>query len=134
MTHYAKTLALAFIPTWRSVSFRLSRRGDLSSLISYVHRIANSGVAVVLRSENASFQPGEHLFANLRALFSACVYIRASSAEAMCVAFQQYNILKDTSRVRKLENKENLPWSVFLGVCGVPGELPKVRIVSCKPF
>ena len=36
-------------------------------------------------------------------------------------AFQQYFIAPSFDGFRKLDNKENLPWSVYLGVAGMPG-------------
>ena len=38
------------------------------------------------------------------------------------LAFQQYALLKNAQPYRVLENKEKLPWSVYVGVCGMPGE------------
>ena len=35
-------------------------------------------------------------------------------------AFQQYLVIRDPE-VRILENKEGLPWSAYVGVCGMPG-------------
>ena len=35
-------------------------------------------------------------------------------------AFQQYLVLRNPE-VRILENKEGLPWSAYVGVCGMPG-------------
>lgn len=35
-------------------------------------------------------------------------------------AFQQYLVIRDPE-VRILENKEDLPWSAYVGVCGMPG-------------
>ena len=37
--------------------------------------------------------------------------------------FKEYDVLLSESLkdYRKVENKENLPWSVYVGVCGMPG-------------
>ena len=39
-----------------------------------------------------------------------------------CAALQNYVIVKDLSDLRKIENKEGLPWTAYLGVCGMPGQ------------
>ena len=39
----------------------------------------------------------------------------------LCAALQQYVVVKDTSLIRKIENKEGLPWTVYLSVLGMPG-------------
>ena len=44
-------------------------------------------------------------------------------------AFQEYSVLRDISKVRVIENKEKLPWSVYLGVCGMPGEIQPSQLV-----
>lgn len=38
------------------------------------------------------------------------------------VDFQEYDIKKDMFDLRVIENKENLPWSVFVGAAGMPGK------------
>ena len=51
-------------------------------------------------------------------------------ADATFLAFQEYTVLSGPvmSRVRAVENKENLPWSAYVGVCGMPGRYhPAVR-------
>ncbi|TBU55126.1 NAD(P)-binding protein [Dichomitus squalens] len=64
----------------------------------------NSGVGVVLRSESPAFKVGSHVKGHF--------------------PFQEYVVLSDPSkaRTRVLENKESLPWTVYLGVCGMPGQ------------
>ena len=60
-------------------------------------------------------------------------------------AFQHYVVVKDTSRVRKIENKDDLPWTAYLGVLGMAGMTahhgweefvrPRVKKVSlCNHF
>ena len=46
---------------------------------------------------------------------------RRSRDLANHTAFQKYLVLPEP-RVRKLENKEGLPWSTYLGACGMPGK------------
>ncbi|KAF9493528.1 NAD(P)-binding protein [Pleurotus eryngii] len=64
--------------------------------------LGNSGVGVVLRSENSSFKPGDHVYAYF--------------------PFQEYIVQTDVANVRVLENKENLPWSTYVGAAGMPGQ------------
>ncbi|TBU57233.1 NAD(P)-binding protein [Dichomitus squalens] len=63
----------------------------------------NNGVGVVLRSEDPAYKVGSHVRGHF--------------------PFQQYVVLHDPSQVgtHVLENKGNLPWSVHLGVLGMPG-------------
>ncbi|KAH9922751.1 uncharacterized protein B0H18DRAFT_1183469 [Fomitopsis serialis] len=65
----------------------------------------NFGVGLVVRSENPSVKVGQHLYG--------------------FYAFQEYSVFKDLSELRRarvLENREDLPWSVYVGVCGMPGQ------------
>ncbi|KAH9854530.1 NAD-P-binding protein [Lenzites betulinus] len=64
--------------------------------------ITNFGVGVVLRSENPAIKVGQHIYG--------------------IFAFQQYFIAAEPTHYKVIENKEGLPWSVYLGVCGMPGE------------
>ncbi|EED79661.1 predicted protein [Postia placenta Mad-698-R] len=65
--------------------------------------ISNFGVGVVLRSEDSAFKPGDHVYSG-------------------DILFQEYFVATDTSLFQVLENKQNLPWSVYVGVCGMPGQ------------
>ncbi len=50
------------------------------------------------------------------------------AADSYHVAFQEYAIVHDFSTIRVVENNENVPWSVYVGVLGMPGEcLPSKR-------
>ncbi|OCH96221.1 NAD-P-binding protein [Obba rivulosa] len=62
----------------------------------------NFGVGKVLRSENPAFKAGDHIYGML--------------------PFQEYFIAQNPKEYRLLENKEGLPWSVYVGVCGMPGQ------------
>ncbi|PIL25993.1 hypothetical protein GSI_11747 [Ganoderma sinense ZZ0214-1] len=66
--------------------------------------LINHAVGLVLRSENLAIPKGSHV--------------------AGLFPFQEYAVLSGpvSPRVRVVENKENLPWSVFVGVCGMPGQ------------
>ncbi|EED80045.1 predicted protein [Postia placenta Mad-698-R] len=64
----------------------------------------NFGVGVVLRSEDPAIKPGDHLYGYF--------------------PFQQYLLSQDLSipsMTTKLPD-DKLPWSVYLGVCGMPGQ------------
>ncbi|KZT03634.1 alcohol dehydrogenase [Laetiporus sulphureus 93-53] len=41
---------------------------------------------------------------------------------AAAIAFQEYFVAKDASVFHMLENKEKLPWSIYIGVLGMPGQ------------
>ncbi|KAH9832047.1 NAD-P-binding protein [Rhodofomes roseus] len=67
----------------------------------------NYAVARVLRSEHPAIKAGDHVYGHL--------------------PFQEYVVLSDPAELgrdifRVLENKEGLPWSAYLGVCGMPGQ------------
>jgi len=65
--------------------------------------VQNFGVGVVLRSENSAVKVGEHIYG----LFP----------------FQEYVIVNEPLMLqRTLKNEEGLPWSAYLGVCGMPGQ------------
>ncbi|KAI0706447.1 NAD(P)-binding protein [Earliella scabrosa] len=64
--------------------------------------IDNYGVGVVLRSEDATIKPGDHVVGVL--------------------PFQRYAVVTNTKQLRVVENKEKLPWSLYVGVCGMPGQ------------
>jgi hypothetical protein len=64
--------------------------------------IVNCGVGVVLRSEDSAYQVGDHLHGFL--------------------PFQEYSLLRNTESLIKVHNEYNLPWSVFLGIAGLPGK------------
>ncbi|KAI0725229.1 NAD-P-binding protein [Fomitopsis betulina] len=68
--------------------------------------LSNFGVGVVLRSEHAAVKKGDHVYGFL--------------------PFQEYAVIADPANMgsecfRVLDNKEGLPWSVYVGVCGMPG-------------
>lgn len=35
---------------------------------------------------------------------------------------QEYNVIKDFTGFKVIHNERNLPWSVYLGVAGMPGK------------
>lgn len=77
----------------------------LRSLIA--RRFVNFGVGLVLRSEHSAVKAGDHVYG--------------------VIPFQEYTVVAEPAQLgptvfRVLENKEGLPWSVYVGVCGMPGE------------
>jgi len=63
--------------------------------------IEGCGIGVVVRSENPGFQVGDHLHG--------------------FYPFQEYSVLRETESFTKIHNEYNLPWSVFVGIAGLPG-------------
>ncbi|KAG9316551.1 alcohol dehydrogenase [Chiua virens] len=65
--------------------------------------LQNYGVGVVLRSETPAFNPGDHVSGIL--------------------SFEEYSVVTHIGAfmITKIENKHNLPWSVFVGAVGMPG-------------
>ncbi len=45
---------------------------------------------------------------------------------ARTTAFQEYVVQTNVAHVRLLENKENIPWSNYVGAAGMPGEFRSV--------
>ncbi|KAF8996527.1 alcohol dehydrogenase [Cyathus striatus] len=64
--------------------------------------IANYVVAVVVKSEKEGFKKGDHVYGFL--------------------PFANYTIVTATEQLRILDNKHNLPWSVYVGAAGMPGK------------
>ena len=46
-------------------------------------------------------------------------------------AFQHFAVVTNTKQLRVVENKEKLPWSVYLGVCGMPGTRTRHLVTTC---
>ncbi|KAF8994481.1 alcohol dehydrogenase [Cyathus striatus] len=74
-----------------------------SSIVPYTlgQPIDGTGVGVVLRSENAAFKQGDHVYGNL--------------------PYQNYAIINDAQDLIIVENKYKLPWSAFVGPAGLSG-------------
>ncbi|EPQ59836.1 NAD P-binding protein [Gloeophyllum trabeum ATCC 11539] len=68
--------------------------------------VQNYGVGVVLRSESPTHKPGDHVWGTTQALGE--------------FPFQEY-FVADPKEFMVIDNRENLPWSVFLGMLGLPG-------------
>ena len=75
----------------------------------------------MLRSENSAVKAGDHVYG----LYGGS-RVRRHPRRALVdelAEFQQYVILPELpNRIwRVLENKENIPWSAYVGVAGMPG-------------
>ncbi|GJE88548.1 NADP-dependent oxidoreductase [Phanerochaete sordida] len=94
-----KTLVVAVDP-YLLARFRNSNIPGWSlnkdDLVSYL------GVGVVLRSEDPAAKPGDHLYG--------------------LMPFQEYTVLPGIGELRVLKNEEKLPWSVYVGIAGMPGQ------------
>ncbi|KAH7924548.1 alcohol dehydrogenase [Leucogyrophana mollusca] len=64
--------------------------------------LTNFGIGVVLRSENVAVKTGDHLYGFF--------------------PFEQYTIQHQANFFTVIRNAENLPWSVYLGAAGMPGQ------------
>ncbi|RDX54995.1 NAD(P)-binding protein [Lentinus brumalis] len=96
-----KVLVLSIDPYMRG-RMRHPEKKSYSPPFTIGEPLANFGVGVVLRSENPAVKPGDHLYG--------------------FYPFVQYTIQQNAQAFRVLDNKENLPWSAYIGVCGMPGE------------
>ncbi|PPQ97816.1 hypothetical protein CVT26_012916, partial [Gymnopilus dilepis] len=65
-------------------------------------RIDGYAIGKVIRSENPQVKVGDHVYGYLE--------------------FQNYSVRKDLTGLRIIENKEKLPWSLYVGVLGMPGK------------
>ncbi|KAI0788267.1 NAD(P)-binding protein [Fomes fomentarius] len=64
--------------------------------------LENIGVGVVVRSEDPQVKPGTHVYGMF--------------------PFQKYFVVPDAKNMQVIDNRDNLPWSVYVGVCGMPGQ------------
>ena len=73
----------------------------------------------MLRSEDPQIKAGDHIYrAELRE------YSRHATSRPVLsewIAFQEYTVLYSTKDVRILKNEEKLPWTLYVGVAGMPG-------------
>ncbi|GJE91334.1 NADP-dependent oxidoreductase [Phanerochaete sordida] len=96
-----KTLVLSIDPYLRG-KMRDASVKSYSPAFEKGQPIENFGVGVVLRSENPKVKAGDHVYG--------------------IFPFAQYFIRPSFDGFRVLENKEGLPWSVYVGVAGMPGQ------------
>ena len=62
-------------------------------------RIENFGVGIVVRSDNLKFKPGDRVYGTFGAI-----------------------IIKKSLDITIIKNEANLPWTVYVGTLGMPGE------------
>ncbi|KAF8074670.1 NAD(P)-binding protein [Lyophyllum atratum] len=62
--------------------------------------IPSFGVGVVIPSEDLAFHAGDHLYGYYE--------------------FQEYDVIKDVSSLRLIKDEEKLPWSLYVGILGMP--------------
>ncbi|KAH9922761.1 NAD(P)-binding protein [Fomitopsis serialis] len=101
-----KTLALSIDPFMRG-RMRDPSIKSYAPAFSVGEPLSNYAVARVLRAEHPAVKPGDHVYGFM--------------------PFQEYTIFSDPAELgpdtfRILEKREGLPWSAFLGVCGMPGQ------------
>ncbi|EPQ52506.1 NAD P-binding protein [Gloeophyllum trabeum ATCC 11539] len=96
-----KTLVLSIDPYMRG-KMRDPKVESYSPPFLIGKPLENFGVGVVIRSENPAVKAGDHLYG--------------------IFPFQEYFVETDPKKYRVLENKEKLPWSVYVGAAGMPGQ------------
>ncbi|PCH38833.1 alcohol dehydrogenase [Wolfiporia cocos MD-104 SS10] len=101
-----KTLVLSIDPYQRG---KMRDPNEQSYSAPYIigEPLYNYGVGVVLRSEHPGIKPGTHLYGTM--------------------PFQQYFIRNESEKFTVLQDRivgdeHNLPWSAYVGVCGMPGQ------------
>ncbi len=94
----------------------------------------NPAICVVLRSEHPGFKPGDHVHGFLRkhSAITTSWYVTIWCILMRITAFEQYTVATDPALVgaQVIENKEELPWSVYVGVCGYPGMFRGAYLLS----
>ncbi|KAG6901822.1 hypothetical protein C0995_007529 [Termitomyces sp. Mi166 len=96
-----KTLVLSIDPYMRG----RMRSADIKSYaeaFTLGEPLIGYGVGVVIRSENAKVQKGDHIYGML--------------------THEEYSIYKDLEGLTIIMNEYNLPWSAYVGVTGMPGK------------
>ena len=90
-------------------------------------RLTGFGVSVVIRSENSEVKPGDHVEGTIR--MSTALNNNWCLLLTPFTEYQEYNIrdslkgpVPGATLINKIENKENLPWSVYIGLGGMPGK------------
>lgn len=97
-----KTLYLSIDPYMRG-RMRAPEKKSYSPPFALGQPLNGFGVGVVLKSKNPQFKEGDHVYGFLN--------------------HQAYILYPDNRfGLITLENKEKLPWSYYVGVCGMPGK------------
>jgi len=94
-----KTLVLSIDPYQRG---KMNPGPSYSGGYTIGKPIVNFGVGRVIRSENPDIHVGQHLYG--------------------IFPFVEYWIADDVKKLRVIENKEKLPWSLYVGIAGMPGQ------------
>ncbi|TFK49753.1 alcohol dehydrogenase [Heliocybe sulcata] len=97
-----KTLALSIDPYMRG-KMRDSSIKSYTPAYTLGQPLYNFGIGVVVRSDNSQFKAGQHVYGGT-------------------FPFQEYFVDTDAGKYRIIENKEGIPWSVYVGAAGMPGQ------------
>ncbi|EIM82740.1 alcohol dehydrogenase [Stereum hirsutum FP-91666 SS1] len=95
-----KTLVLSIDPYLRGLMIEPDPK-NYAATFHIGEPISNFGVGVVLRSEDSSFEKGDHVYGIL--------------------TFEEYIVKKDPTSLSKLQNA-GLPWELHVGTLGMPGQ------------
>ena len=83
----------------------------------------------MIRSELSGVKAGDHIYGILREFLNYYIYIATAEKYSdtnvyihPLEAFQNYFIKNNLDYLKVLENPYNLPWSMFIGVLGMPGK------------
>lgn len=96
-----KTLVLSIDPYLRG-KMREATKTSYSAPFAKGEPITNFGIGVVLRSEHSGIKVGDHIYGVL--------------------PFQEYFVRSDASSFAVIANEVGLPWSVYIGMAGMPGQ------------
>jgi NADPH-dependent curcumin reductase CurA len=77
------------------------------------------GVGVVIQSENDAVKVGQHLYGLQR---PSLFYLSTFASHGLLLDFAEYAVYNDASQFRVLPEDTGLPWSVYVGVAGLPGK------------
>ncbi|KZV91805.1 alcohol dehydrogenase [Exidia glandulosa HHB12029] len=97
----AKVLAISVDPYLRG-RMREASKKTYNDAFKLGDPISNFAVVKVLRSDNPSYKPGQHLYG--------------------FADFAEYIVISEPSHWRVLPENSNVPWSVYVGVAGMPGK------------
>ncbi|KAH9840971.1 NAD-P-binding protein [Rhodofomes roseus] len=101
-----KTLVFSIDPYMRGRMREPSAQDSYSPPFTLGEPLANFAVGLVVRSEHSAVKMGDHIYGFL--------------------PFQEYTVVPDPAHIRPdifriLEAKEGVPWSAYVGVCGMAG-------------
>ncbi|KAG6816087.1 hypothetical protein H0H87_008749 [Tephrocybe sp. NHM501043] len=96
-----KTLVLSIDPYMRG-RMRKQEIGSYVPAFALGEPLVGYGVGVVVRSDNAKVQEGDHVYGSL--------------------THEEYSIHKGLDELIIIPNEHKLPWSAYIGVAGMPGK------------